>query len=62
MSKHYVSDNDQWLQGGDCSKCRRQQYCSKPCRMSKIRRERVMNELLTEAIAKRIFRKEGAEE
>lgn len=62
MTLTYVADNDQWLQGGDCSKCRRQKYCSKPCRMSKIRKERVMNELLTEAIAKRLLRKEQRNE
>ena len=23
---------DQWLSGGDCSKCRRQNYCHKQCK------------------------------
>lgn len=25
-------DNERWLTDGDCTKCRRQNYCSKPCR------------------------------
>lgn len=24
--------NEQWLRGGDCSICRREKYCSKPCK------------------------------
>ena len=27
-------NNEQWKSGGDCSKCRRYKYCSKPCRES----------------------------
>lgn len=27
---------DQWLEEGDCSKCRRSKYCSKPCKRHKI--------------------------
>lgn len=53
-----IADNDQWLQGGDCRICRRQKYCSKPCRTSKMRRERITQELITEAIAKRLVGKE----
>ena len=60
MTLHYTSDNDQWLQGGDCNICRRQKYCSNPCKMSKMRRERITQKLITEAIAKRLFGKEGA--
>ena len=29
------SENEQWLMYGDCSKCRRKNYCSKPCTVSK---------------------------
>lgn len=25
------NENEQWLLNGDCSKCRREKYCSKPC-------------------------------
>ncbi len=30
---------DQWLEYGDCSICRRQKYCKKPCKAA-VRRER----------------------
>lgn len=56
----YISDNDQWLQGGDCNICRRRKYCSKPCKLSKNRKDRIVKELFAEAIAKRLFGKEGA--
>ena len=26
-----IDQTEQWKLGGDCSKCRRQNYCSKPC-------------------------------
>lgn len=26
-----VNKNEQWLLNGDCGKCRRKKYCSKPC-------------------------------
>ena len=25
------NENEQWLLSGNCSKCRREKYCSKPC-------------------------------
>jgi len=61
MTLQYIADNDQWLQGGDCNICRRRRYCSKPCKMSKMRRERITQELITEAIARRLCKKEGGE-
>ena len=54
-----TSDNDQWLQGGDCRICRRQKYCAKPCKMSKTRRERITQELITEAVIRRVIKKEN---
>lgn len=27
--------NEQWKEQGDCSICRRQKYCSKPCTIKK---------------------------
>lgn len=30
---------DQWLTDGDCSRCRRQAYCSKRCRKAQVRFE-----------------------
>ena len=30
-----VSDNEQWKSGGDCTLCRRRNYCSKKCKEHK---------------------------
>ncbi len=27
---------DQWTEGGDCSKCRKESYCGSKCKMSKM--------------------------
>jgi len=32
-----VGPSDRWLIDGDCSKCRRQKHCSKPCKKCKVR-------------------------
>ena len=32
-----ISETDQWLLTGECNKCRKQSYCSKPC--TAIKRE-----------------------
>lgn len=29
------SNNEQWLSNGDCNLCRREKYCSKPCKANK---------------------------
>lgn len=30
-----IDESEQWLLSGNCSKCRRNNYCSKPCTRSK---------------------------
>lgn len=62
-----MENNEQWLSGGDCSKCRRQKYCKKPCALRKriVKYEtkrlaaKVMNEMtggvMHEAIDKIVF-------
>lgn len=34
--------NEQWKLNGDCSKCRRRDYCTKPCTKCKTRNSRIM--------------------
>lgn len=34
-----VEINEQWKDVGDCSVCRRQKYCSKPCKRAQMRRQ-----------------------
>ena len=34
--------NEQWLLNGDCNKCRKQNYCSKPCTRNKRKTEAMM--------------------
>ena len=39
-------DRDRWLSDGDCSKCRRKDYCRKPCTMQKRRKEAILGALI----------------
>ncbi len=41
--------NEQWLEDGDCTKCRRGNYCSKPCKKSKERLQRRIKGAIEEA-------------
>lgn len=42
----HIENNEQWLKGGDCSKCRKASYCSKPCKEN----TRYTNRKISEAI------------
>lgn len=37
-----VGERDRWLIDGDCSKCRRSNYCSKECKLHRAHRKREM--------------------
>ena len=39
-------ENERWLTDGNCSKCRRQKYCSKPCTAQKRRKTAIMRAML----------------
>lgn len=43
-----METNEQWKSGGDCSKCRRNKYCSKPCKESIRTRDRIIYEAILE--------------
>ena len=40
------ADNERWLTDGDCSKCRRAKYCSKPCTRQKRRKKAILMAML----------------
>lgn len=41
-------NNEQWKSGGDCSKCRRHKYCSKPCKESIRARDSIIYNAILE--------------
>lgn len=45
-----IPETDRWLIDGDCTKCRRKDYCKKECTSSK----RAMESLIRNYIRKRI--------
>lgn len=49
MEAGKINPDEQWKQGGDCKKCRRQPYCSKECGAVK-RKNRLEMALLREQI------------
>lgn len=49
---------DQWLEEGNCDECRRQKYCSKPCKAHKIATQRMIRDLILEKTGAAII-KEG---
>lgn len=45
-----ANENEQWLLNGECNKCRRQSYCSKPCTRNKRRTEAMMHSLVSSTL------------
>lgn len=41
-----VEDNERWLSDGDCSKCRKSEYCSKSCTARKRRITQEMTDFI----------------
>jgi predicted nucleic-acid-binding Zn-ribbon protein len=50
-----INENEQWKSGGDCSKCRRQNYCSKECSQCSDRSSRMIKGKLIEYLNKKGF-------
>lgn len=47
-----IEETEQWLLSGDCSKCRREKYCSKQCRKAASRERRILYSAMASAILK----------
>ncbi len=45
-----MSDTERWLTDGDCSKCRRKEYCGTECTASKRRTRAELLRLIREKI------------
>lgn len=45
-----IDETEQWLLSGDCSKCRRKKYCSKPCTKCKREFEAEMFSLVSDKL------------
>lgn len=49
-------DRDQWLSDGICNKCRRQKFCSKPCKRHKGAVQRDIASMISDAMVQTILR------
>lgn len=45
-----IHENEQWKLQGDCTKCRRDNYCSKPCTRRNRANKARMNRLVAETL------------
>ena len=45
--KNNIPETDQWKLDGDCSKCRRQEFCKKTCSARNKRHSRILGEALS---------------
>ena len=46
--------NEQWLEDGDCSKCRRRDYCKKRCKKSRVALQHTISDLFAKAMVKQL--------
>lgn len=53
-----IKDTDQWLKDGDCTKCRKDEYCTKECKPRKQLVEMKMTEILNRAFKKTFLKQE----
>lgn len=49
-------NKEQWKSGGDCNKCRKQNYCSHECRAFRKRLEIEFNTFVAKHLADRVLR------
>lgn len=47
-----TENRDRWLIDGNCTKCRRQKFCSKPCKRHKGAVQRELMGMMTSAMIK----------
>lgn len=43
-------NRDRWLIDGDCSLCRREKYCNKPCKKQQIRHQQQVAAITAQAL------------
>lgn len=49
--------NEQWLEDGDCSKCRRKNYCKKRCKRSRQAMRNTILDMFNKAMLKQLEQK-----
>lgn len=49
-----IPENEQWKLQGDCTKCRRDNYCSKPCTRRNRANKAMVNRLVAETMNRMI--------
>lgn len=52
---------DRWLIDGDCGFCRRQPFCSKPCKLAKGRHQAQVMGVIAQAVAKALLEPKNKE-
>lgn len=48
-----MDKSEQWLLDGECNKCRRKEYCNKPCKACNTRRDNVVRSAVAQALNRR---------
>ena len=48
------NESNQWETYGDCSKCRKNNYCKKPCKKNKIAQQILIKKAVINTLAKKI--------
>ena len=56
-----MDNSEQWKIDGDCKVCRRDFYCTKPCKLRKTRLDRLMQREIAKRVAERRAEKEAEE-
>lgn len=60
--KSQTKDNERWKSDGDCRKCRRDPYCTKPCKARKKNVKKFLLESSAESVAAAMAKAFGKKE
>ena len=50
MAVNKTVDNERWLTDGDCSKCRREKFCSKRCKRAELKERAEIANLIADSV------------
>lgn len=54
--------SEQWLSNGKCNICRRKEYCSKPCKACKDRRQYELECAVNRAMVRKMYQEPKGEQ
>lgn len=59
MNYDIPDESEQWKNGGDCNKCRRKKYCTKPCKLNRYRQKEHISKITYKMFGTTLMKLDG---